>query len=202
MKNKSLKYINTIFLVILLSIVVLLSQGQAQVFNPFLFPYPTFFGVPSLFPMASSPLSSLSPVRIAAIPLANITPVTVTVPQVTPAGLTITSLVPSLAPAPAPTVSVIINLTAGTLLPTTFIAPFPLTPTVAPVLPTVTATVALPPATPTLTSLIALNLGGGIPGLGGGTTLLSTLPAPVPTTALPVVQVLPAAATPTIIPVI
>ncbi|MGA1826235.1 MAG: hypothetical protein ACMUIP_16385 [bacterium] len=190
-----------VFLIILSALLVV-PQGHTQGFNPFLFPYPTFLGLPSPFSVAQAPLSSFSPIRYAATPWWNVTPVTVTVPQVTAAGLTITSLVPSVAPAPAPTVTVIINLTAGTLLPTTFVAPFPLTPTIAPLLPTVTATVALPAAAPTLTSIIALNLGGGIPGLGGGTTILSTLPAPVPTTALPVIQVLPSVTTPTVIPVI
>ncbi|MGA1824489.1 MAG: hypothetical protein ACMUIP_07465 [bacterium] len=165
-------------------------------FNPFV---PQLLGVP---PTLFSPVSPL--LRTQAIPLANITPLTVTVPQVTAAGLTITSLVPGLAAPATPTLSVIVNVTAATfpLLPTTFIAPFPLTAAITTTLPTVATTVTIPPAaTPTLTTIIALGLGGGVPGLGGGTTLLNALPLPVPTTTLPVV-VIPTAAAPTTVPII
>ncbi|MGA1868545.1 MAG: hypothetical protein ACMUJM_08345 [bacterium] len=194
MKNNRLIRKNSVIVVITLVVSLLcISQAGAQFFySP---PVPYAFGAPLLFPL-------LSPVRVAAIPLANVTPVTVTVPQVTAAGLTITSLIPGLA-APTPTLSVIVNVTAATfpLLPTTFVAPFPLTAAVIPTLPAVTTTVTLPAATPTLTSIIALGLGGGIPGLGGGTTIVTALPAPVPTTTLPVVAI-PTAAAPITVPII
>ncbi|MGA1825990.1 MAG: hypothetical protein ACMUIP_15145 [bacterium] len=163
--------------------------------------FPGVFGMPFPAPIIALPPFPMPALRTAAFPLANLNPITVTVPQVTTAGLTITSLVPALAAPVTPTVSVILNLTAGTFLPTTFVAPFPLTAPVIPALPTVTATVALPPAVPTLTSIIALNLGGGIPGITGGGGVLTALPPPIPTTALPVVQI-PTAATLTTIPVI
>jgi len=194
MRNKRLNLINKTIsilgIMLLLSIIIVPHVG-AQFFPP-IFP-PSFFA-PQLLPPF--------PFRTQAIPLANFTPLTVTVPQVTAAGLTVTGLVPGLAPAAAPTLSVLVNVTAGTLLPTTFIFPFPLTAAVAPTLPTVATAITLPAAAPTLTSIIALNLGGGIPGIGGGATLLNTLPLPVPTTTLPIVNVLPTGVVPTAIPII
>ena len=178
---------------------IFIPQASSQFLPPFLSPFGAQFFLPPPFPVLPP-----FPLRTQAIPLANFTPLTVTVPQVTAAGLTITSLVPGLATPLIPTLSVIVNLTGATfpLLPTTFLLPFPLTAAVAPLLPTVATTVAIPPAaTPTLTTLIALGLGGGVPGLGGGTTLFNLLPLPVPATALPVV-VLPTAVAPTAIPII
>jgi hypothetical protein len=202
MKSKRLNLINktiAILGIILMLSIIVIPHVRAQFYPP-----PplglSFFGFPILPPIPPQPF--LPPLRYQAIPLASLTPLTVTVPQVTAAGLTVTSLVPSLAPAALPTLSVLVNVTAGTLLPTTFLFPFPLTAAVAPtLLPTVTTTVALPAAAPTLTSLIALALGGGLPGIGGGTTLLSTLPLPVPTTTLPFINI-PTGVVPTAIPII
>jgi len=199
-KNKKI-----IFSAIILVVSILfITQVNAQHYlygSPFLPP----LGLSPFIPPFLSPVAAISPLfRTAAIPLTspNLLPLTVTVPQVTAAGLTVTSLVPALQPAPTPTVTVLVNLTAGAVLPSTFIAPFPLVPTIATTLPTIATVVNIPAATPSLTTLIALGLGGGIPGLGGGTTLLSLLPAPVPTTTLPTVQIVPTGVTPTAVPVI
>jgi hypothetical protein len=53
-----------------------------------------------------------------------------------------------------------------------------------------------------LTTLIALGLGGGVPGLGGGSTLFNLLPLPVPTTTLPTIQIAPTGTIPTAVPII
>lgn len=193
---------------ILVVSILFISQAKAQVPYGYGFlPFPPPFGLSSLsVPLLPPFLPSFAApplLRSAAIPLANLTPLTVVVPQVTTAaGLTVTSLVPTLQPAPTPTLTVLVNLTAGAVLPTTFLAPFPLTAPVTAFLPTVATIINIPAATPSLTTLIALGLGGGVPGLGGGTTLLSLLPLPVPTLTLPTVQIIPSGITPAVVPVI
>ena len=122
-KNHLIKKSIALLAVTVVLSLVFIPQAGSQFF-PLLPPPP-----PSL--LALQPLFAPFPLRTQAIPLANVvTPLTVTVPQVTTAaGLTITSLVPGLAVPATPTLSVIVNVTAATfpLLPTTFVTPFPLT---------------------------------------------------------------------------